>query len=164
MDNLQIINYLDNITYKKTGKHFNDLQSAILEGVLNGDKYSEIAESFPCSIGNINDKASELWQLLTPILDEKINRNNLKATIRRRLNNSNLDNSKLFYSMLMEEDAVVVIEKTIESVKIQTKLLIGSRLKQLGLSCEQIAGVLDLPLKSILGFLDNLEKLDDLPE
>lgn len=164
MDNLQIINYLDNITYKKTSRHFNDLQSAILEGVLNGDKYSDIAKRYNCTKGNINDKASELWQLLTKILGERINRTNLKATIRRRLNNSNLDNSNLFYSMLMDEDAVVVIEKTIESVKIQTKLLIGSRLKQLGLSCEQIAGVLDLPLKLILGFLDNLEKLDDLPE
>ncbi|MFM7440731.1 MAG: hypothetical protein ACKO2V_19390, partial [Snowella sp.] len=84
--------------------------------------------------------------------------------IRRRMNNSNLDNSNLFCSMLMDEDAVVIIEKTIESVKIQTKLLIGSRLQHLGLSREQIAGVLDLPLKSILGFLDNLENLDDLPE
>jgi hypothetical protein len=164
MNNLQIINYLDNITYKKTSRHFNDLQSAILEGVLNGDKYSDIAKRYNCTTGNINDKASELWQLLTNILGERINRTNLKTTIRRRMNNSSLDNSNLFYSMLMEEDAVVVIEKTIESVKIQTKLLIGSRLKHLGLSCEQIAGVLDLPLKLILGFLDNLENLDDLPE
>ena len=164
MDNLQIINYLDKIMYKKTGEHFNDLQSAILEGVLNGDKYSEIAKKSNCTTGNINDKASELWQLLTKILNERINRTNLKTTIRRRMNNSSLDNSNLFCSMLMDEDAVVVIEKTIESVKIQTKLLIGSRLQQLGLSGEQIAGVLDLPLKLILGFLDNLENLDDLPE
>jgi hypothetical protein len=64
----------------------------------------------------------------------------------------------------MDEDIVAIIEKTIESVQMRTKLSIGSRLQQVGLSGEQIARVLDLPLKSLLGFLNNLENLDDLPD
>ncbi|UXE62779.1 MAG: hypothetical protein KA717_08730 [Woronichinia naegeliana WA131] len=159
MNNQQIINHLDQITYKKTGKHFNDLQFTILEGVLNGDKYSDIAKRANCTKGNINDKASELWQLLTKTFGERINKTNLKTTIQRHMEKSNL-----CHSILMDEDIVAIIEKTIESVQMRTKLSIGSRLQQVGLSGEQIARVLDLPLKSLLGFLNNLENLDDLPD
>jgi hypothetical protein len=156
MNNQQIINYLDEMIYQKTGKHLNNLQFAILEGVLNNDKYADIAHRENCSTGNINDKASELWQLLTRTFGERINKTNLKPTVLRLMGNGNP-----VHFMLTDEDVVAFLEKMIESVKMQTKLSISSRLQQVGLSGEQIAGVLDLPLKSLLGSVNNL---DDLPD
>ena len=76
MNNHQIINYIDKMTYQKTGKHLNNLQVTILEGVLNGDKYADIAQRAICTTGNINDKASELWQLLTQTFGERITKKN----------------------------------------------------------------------------------------
>ena len=40
MDTQKVIEYLDELVSSHTKKHLNDVQISILEGVLNGQKYS----------------------------------------------------------------------------------------------------------------------------
>ncbi|MGB5963378.1 MAG: NACHT domain-containing NTPase [Coleofasciculaceae cyanobacterium] len=46
-----------------------------------GKKYKEIAETYPCTIGNVNDAASDLWKSLSQVLGQKV----IKSDFRREL-------------------------------------------------------------------------------
>ncbi|WP_017292705.1 hypothetical protein [Geminocystis herdmanii] len=83
METQELINYLDELLVSQTGKHLDNLQLSILKGVLNGQKYADIAEEYCCTNGHTKDKAYELWKILSEALGEDINKSNLKATIER---------------------------------------------------------------------------------
>jgi hypothetical protein len=46
---------MDEMVFKQTGKHLDSLQVAILKGVLNGQRYAEIAKEFNCTPGHTKD-------------------------------------------------------------------------------------------------------------
>ena len=83
MDVQPLIDRLDTLVHHHTGHHLDTLQVAILQGVLQGHKYADIAQTCQCTEGHLKDKAYSLWQLLTPILGEPIKKSNLKAAIER---------------------------------------------------------------------------------
>lgn len=163
MDKQRLIEYLDELVFSSTKKHFNDLQRSILEGVLNGEKYEQIGKKCHRSKNHIKDEAYKLWQLLSDILHEDINKNNFCSTIER----ITATNSNFFLNPLQigneinlcsnsnseDEEIKQFIKETkniIQSVKNKTKIETIPRLLKLGLSCEQIAQALDLPLELIL--------------
>lgn len=84
MDVKEVLKFADEIVFKKTGKHLDDLEQAILRGVWQNEKYSEIAEEFHCSEGHVKDVASELWKILSDILGEDVSKSNLRSTIERQ--------------------------------------------------------------------------------
>ena len=94
MNSQDLVSYLDELIFSSTGKHIDSLQVAILKGVLNGQKYANIAKDYNCSKGHVKDEAYKLWQLLSDTLGEDINKSNFRATI-ERLGIAN-NNSKLF--------------------------------------------------------------------
>lgn len=55
METQELINYLDELLVFQTGKHLDNLQLSILQGVLNGQKYADIAEEYHCTNGHIKD-------------------------------------------------------------------------------------------------------------
>lgn len=83
MDTQELVNYLDELLYDSTGKHIDSLQVAILKGVLNGEKYKDIADKYKCSASHAKDEAYKLWRLLSQTFNEDINKSNLKATVDR---------------------------------------------------------------------------------
>ena len=83
MDWQGVINSLDSLVFQETGQHLDNLQTAILRGVLNGHKYSKIADDYNCTIGHVKDEGYELWQLLSDLLEEDIAKSNLRATLER---------------------------------------------------------------------------------
>ncbi|MGB3207917.1 MAG: NB-ARC domain-containing protein [Crinalium sp.] len=83
MDVTEVLKATDNLVFADTGKHLDDLQEAILRGVLQDKKYSAIAEERNCTEGHVRDVASELWKLLSNILSENINKFNLRSTLKR---------------------------------------------------------------------------------
>jgi hypothetical protein len=42
----QILQFVDESVYTKTGKHLNNLQGKIVRGILNRQKYADVAETY----------------------------------------------------------------------------------------------------------------------
>lgn len=167
MEVQDIFNYLDEQVFSQTGQHLDSLQMAILKGVLNGQKYAEIAKNYHCSSGHAKDEAYELWQILSEVLGEDINKSNFYAKI-ERLGIAN-NNSKLFNPIQVgninlcpnpssineptqtDSNSEPVDPKTTDITIIQriAKLDTVPKLAKLGLTSEQIAQALDLSVDEI---------------
>ena len=83
-DNLDTLLFLDEIFFEETGKHLDTLQQKIIKGVLSRQKYSDIAEEYKCSIYRVKEVAADLWRVISKLLGEKVNKNNLESAIERR--------------------------------------------------------------------------------
>ncbi len=162
----EILKYVDEIVYAQTGKHLDTLQMAILKGVLDGRKYSQIAEDYHCSTGHAKDEAYELWHILSKTLGEDLDKSNFRATIER----SGVANT---YSHLVNpiqvgsinfcpnpEDDLSSVDDNFEQVDKKStsdfeiaqrtiKLETIPRLIKLGLTSEQIAQALDLAVDEV---------------
>ncbi|MBL1211439.1 hypothetical protein [Geminocystis sp. GBBB08] len=161
MDTQELVNYLDELLYDSTGKHIDSLQVAILKGVLNGEKYKDIAKEYKCSASHAKDEAYKLWRLLSKTLNEDINKYNLKATVDRIIaknyqfvvNQSKIDKFNFCpnsQSKIEENEDVISDEKIlIESTQKKIKRETIPRLMRLGLNAEQIAEALDLPIQEV---------------
>jgi len=84
MDVKKVFKLADNLVFAKTGEHLDDLQEAILVGVWEGQKYSQIAETSYCSEGHIRNIASKLWKRLSNILGEEVTQANLRSALERQ--------------------------------------------------------------------------------
>ncbi|MEG3844833.1 ATPase, partial [Microcoleus sp. herbarium14] len=83
MDVQEVLRFADEMVFTKTGEHLDDLQKAILLGVWKGQKHSTIAEESHRTEGHVRNVASELWQILSEVFDEEINKSNLKTAMER---------------------------------------------------------------------------------
>ncbi len=52
-----VLQSIDELVFKQTRKHLDSLQVEILKGVLNGQKYPEIAKQYKCTKGHVKDEA-----------------------------------------------------------------------------------------------------------
>ena len=84
MDVKEVLRFADEMVFAKTGEHLDDLQKAILLGVWEGQKYSQIAETSYCSEGHIRNIASKLWKRLSNVLGEEVTQSNLRSALERR--------------------------------------------------------------------------------
>lgn len=84
MDVQEVLRFADEMVFAKTGEHLDDLQKAILLGVWEGQKYSQIAETSYCSEGHIRNIASKLWKRLSNVLSEEVTQSNLRSALERR--------------------------------------------------------------------------------
>ena len=82
----EVMQFVDEVFYLKTGKHLNDLQRGIIEGTLKRQKYSDIAETYGCTAGHAKDVGYALLQMLSNIFDEPIDKGNLKSVLERQGN------------------------------------------------------------------------------
>jgi len=83
MDVKEVLRFAEDMVFAKTGEHLDDLQEAILRGAWKGQRYSKIAEESHCTEGHVRNVASELWQVLSDILGEELNKSNFKTTLER---------------------------------------------------------------------------------
>jgi AAA+ ATPase superfamily predicted ATPase len=77
----QIIEIADNQVFEHQGQHLNDLQRAILEGILQGRSYADIAKEHHHTAKYIKDSASKLWKSLSQAVGKKVNKFNVKSTL-----------------------------------------------------------------------------------
>ncbi|MCL1467127.1 hypothetical protein [Argonema galeatum] len=174
MDITEVLKYLDELVFAQTGKHLDSLQIAIIKGVLSGRKYADIAKEYQCTRGHAKDEAYALWQILSEGLGKDLNKSNFRASVERlgfynsqqnignyiiagNINHcSNLtqvdDRSELEnFESIIKETSTPVNGK---SNNIETSLRLAKqetirRLVKVGLTAEQIAQVLDLPLQEV---------------
>jgi len=90
-----LLTFADELIFAQTGKHLDDLQKSILEGSLQGKRYSDIAEEYSCTDGHVKDVASRLWQIISEELGEEVKKKNFRATFERFLF-SNVSNFRDF--------------------------------------------------------------------
>lgn len=177
MDVTEVLKYLDELMFAQTGKHLDSLQRAIIKGVLNGRKYAEIAKEYQCTRGHAKDEAYALWQILSEALGEDLNKTNFRASVERLgLYNSQYKSQIFGHSVVGNnikfcpnhseknekselENLESIIPETptgingtsnnIETGRKLAKLETIPRLVKIGLTAEQIAQVLDLPLEEV---------------
>jgi hypothetical protein len=160
MDTQELVSYLDELLFSSTGERIDSLQVAILKGVLKRQKYADIAQEFNCSAGHAKDEAYKLWQTLADALGEEITKSNFRARIEKIIaKNSqfvgNIKIDKLNFcpnpsSNFEKNDDIIRDDQIIiESVQKKIKRETIPRLVKLGLTTEQIADALDLPLPEV---------------
>ncbi|WP_332949832.1 hypothetical protein [Microcoleus sp. ARI1-B5] len=155
----EVLQFIEKAVYAKTGKRLNDLQREIIEGTLKRQKYDDIAENCGCSAGHVKDVGYELLQMLSDLFDEPVNKHNLKSVLERQ---SNLNISLGDRSFNSNNNIIGCVNRgseqttpTPEKSQPETPDFHGNnqaniekigKLRQFGLSDEQIAEVLELPL------------------
>lgn len=142
---------IDELIFSQRGKHLDDLELVILEGALDKQKYGEIAKKNHHSEKYVKDVAAKLWKTLSTALGQKVSKNNIKSSLQRyycsnfspSISNTNVVNSVQIYK---DNICLTPSENDLrESIKLET---VSELLKE-GLSIEQIAKVLKLPVELI---------------
>ncbi|MEL6462650.1 MAG: AAA-like domain-containing protein [Cyanobacteria bacterium J06636_27] len=91
MDNTdEILEYIENVIYIKTGEHFNDTQKIILQESWNKTKktYEQIAIELGYSGNYIKQGVGpKLWRLLSKAFGEKVTKTNLHSVVNRWIKN-----------------------------------------------------------------------------
>ncbi len=157
MDISEVLQFVDDAVYTKTGKRLNDLQRGVIEGILNQQKYSEIAKTYRRSQSHVKDVGCELLQLLSQVFEEHIDKKTLKSVLERQGNiNINFGNSIVMgYINICSQPTADTAEKAkpetpdFQGGKNHAQRGAIAKLRQFGLSDEQIAEVLGLPLDEV---------------
>ena len=84
MDIKELLQFVDESMFAKTGKRLNDLQRKVIEGALNHQKYVDIADGFERSEGHVKDTGYELLQMLSDVFEEPVKKGNLKSVLERQ--------------------------------------------------------------------------------
>ncbi|MFB8790368.1 MAG: hypothetical protein U7123_16325 [Potamolinea sp.] len=152
----KVLQFVDEVVYLKTGKHLNDLQRGIIEGTLKRQKYYDIAESYGCSAGHAKDIGYELLQMLSDVFDEPVDKGNLKSVLERQGNLyisfgeksiNNINTEIIGCIQVGSEQPTATPDKS--QPKNQTNIELINKLRKFGLSDEQIAAALELPLEAV---------------
>ncbi len=83
MDIAEVLKLADELLFTHTGEHLDHLQEIILTGTLQGQKYAKIASENHLSEGHVRDTASELWQKLSDVLGEDVNKLNARNILEK---------------------------------------------------------------------------------
>lgn len=77
----RVLQLLDDLVLSKTGERLSHLQKMILKGSLEGKTYSDIADESYLSEGHIGDKGSQLWKLLSEVLEVDIHKSTARGIV-----------------------------------------------------------------------------------
>ena len=83
MDIQEFLTIADYIIFASTGKHLDHLQKAILEGPLQGQTYTKIAEDIHSSEGHIRDLGAEIWRIFSKEFGETVSKSNFRAILEK---------------------------------------------------------------------------------
>ncbi|MEG4576927.1 hypothetical protein QUA56_30290 [Microcoleus sp. N3A4] len=166
MDSPQILQFVDDAVCAKTGKHLNNLQRKIIAGILNRKKYTDVAETYGYSSQHVKKASHELLQMLSEVFGEPVRKSNLESVLERHIN-LNISGNKIGNKSKQNIIGIGYINSCPESStptpdesqpktpdlqeesKNQTNIETIDKLRQFGLSDEQIAEALDIPLDRV---------------
>ena len=156
MDISELLEFVDESMYAKSGKHLNDLQRKIIKGVLDRQKYADIAASYNLSEGHVRDVSYELLQIMSNTFNETIHKRNLESVLERQGNinlslgdrsiNSHIIGYIDFGSDHTEKNPLETCNFSASLINVKNTV---TKLRQRGLSDEEIADILDLPSEVI---------------
>ena len=94
MNVTEVLKLVDELAFQQTGKHLNNLQKNVVQGLLQDQTYSEIASELKYNSENhIGNVSRELYNILSKQLGEKVNKSNFCWAIERCRHSFNLSNS-----------------------------------------------------------------------
>lgn len=164
MDTREVLQFVDELLYAKTGKRLNDLQRGIIEGTLKRQKYSDIAKNYNCTTGHTKEVGYELWRMLSEVFGERVDKKHLQSILERQVNQNIILVDKNVNSNIIGSGYINICpDKTTpnpdksqpatpelqQRSKHQTKMEKIDKLRQYGLSYEEIAEILELPLEVV---------------
>lgn len=163
MDSPQILQFVDKAVWARTGKHLNNLQRGIISGILKRQRYADVAETYGYSSQHVKKASHELLQMLSEVFGEQVKKSNLESVIERQINqnitlgkNNNFQNNRISYvnncpnpSTPTPDESQPETPDLQEESKNKTKIETIDKLRQFGLSDEQIAEALDIPLEQV---------------
>ena len=164
MDSPQILQFVDEAVCAKTGKHLNNLQRGIISGILKRQRYADVAETYGYSSQHVKKASHELLQMLSEVFGEQVKKSNLESVLERHINQTittlgNKNNQKIIginyinncpnLSTPTPDESQPETPDLQEESKNQTKIETIDKLRQFGLSDEQIAEALDIPLEQV---------------
>jgi hypothetical protein len=163
MDSPQILQFVDEAVYTNTGKRLNNLQRRIIAGILNRQRYADVAETYGYSSQHVKKASYELLQMLSEVFGEPVKKSNLESVIERQINqnitlgqNNKFQNNRISYVNNCPTPSTPTPDKSQpenpdlqQKSKNQTKIGTIDKLRQFGLSDEQIAEALDIPLELV---------------
>ncbi|MGK7900715.1 MAG: hypothetical protein AB4352_04745 [Hormoscilla sp.] len=86
MDIPQILDYVDEAVWAKTGEHLNDLQRRIIAGILQRQTYAEVAQNNRYSEKHVKKASHQLLQMLSDVFGEHVKKSNLESVLERQIN------------------------------------------------------------------------------
>ncbi|KOR34818.1 ATPase domain-containing protein [Planktothricoides sp. SR001] len=85
----EILQLVDQLVFKQTGNHLNNLQKDVIQGIWQNKTYAEMAKEFGYDSENhIGNVSRELYKTLSAELGEDINKHNFSWTIERLFNST----------------------------------------------------------------------------
>jgi AAA-like domain len=84
MNGNSALEFVDKLTFFKTGKHLNDLERQVFAGAWDGKTYEEIYPINPEYIEK--DVGYKLWKKLSGVLGEKVTKKKIKGALERAWN------------------------------------------------------------------------------
>ncbi|MBE9001855.1 AAA-like domain-containing protein [Nostoc sp. LEGE 12447] len=80
----KVQNLADDLVFKLTGRHLNDVEIKVLWGAYEGKTYNELAENLGFSVIYLSkDVGSPLWKKLSNALGEEVTKKNFQQALRR---------------------------------------------------------------------------------
>lgn len=160
MDIGDLLQFVDTSIYAKSGKHLNDLQRKIIKGVLDRQKYADIAAFYNLSEGHVRDVSYELLQMMSNTFNETIHKGNLESVLERQgsvnfsFGDRSINSHIIGYIDLGSHQPENDTDKnTLENSNFSASLInikaTVTKLRQRGLNNEEIADILGLPLEVI---------------
>ncbi|TAG96696.1 MAG: hypothetical protein EAZ09_10575 [Oscillatoriales cyanobacterium] len=164
MDSPQILQFVDRAVWARTGKHLNNLQRGIISGILKRQRYADVAETYGYSSQHVKKGSHELLQMLSEVFGEQVKKSNLESVLERHINQTittlgNKNNQKIIGisyinncsnpSTPTPDQSQPETPDLQEETKNKTKIETIDKLRQFGLSDEQIAEALDIPLEQV---------------
>ena len=164
----QMLQSVDETVCAKTGKHLNDLQRRIIAGILNRQKYAGVAETYGYSDKHVKKVSHELLQMLSDIFGEQVKKSNLESVLERHINvnislgnknTGNKNNVNIGYTHNCPDASASTPDESQPATpdfQQQSNNYTGlaiieliDKLRQFGLTDEQIAEALNLPLNEL---------------
>ncbi len=147
-----LISTVDKLIFSHTGEHLDDLETAILEGTFEHQKYAEIAQNNYRSEKYVKDIAGQLWKKVSKALGEDVSKSNIKSSL-QRYHYSNFHNCDIVnISQVDRNNSFTELSDNNNQqnkIKQEAKLEIVSELIKEGLTVEKVSKILNLPLELV---------------
>ncbi|MBP0041726.1 MAG: hypothetical protein J7545_07100 [Roseofilum sp. SBFL] len=85
MNTKQLLRVADTKLYRQTEQHLTDIERQVLMSCLQGISYREMSKEIPRSQEQLKRVGAQLWKRLSLVFGEEIQKNNIRGTLERYL-------------------------------------------------------------------------------
>lgn len=127
MDVQETLHFVDELLFEKEKRHLNDLETKIIQGLLEGKTYPEIAKNARntedqengYNSNHIGEVSRKLYQLLSESLGETINKYNFAWRIESAINSKIVDHGTMYVFECDSLSKKSSLEKNVQEVAIK---------------------------------------------